>query len=61
MMRFVSALESRGMTVVDLRPEFEENGEPFSYHFENDGHWNELGHALAAEVIAERMRSIYSE
>ncbi|MBD3307173.1 hypothetical protein GF339_12150 [candidate division KSB3 bacterium] len=48
---FVSLLEAQGLDVVDLRPHFEANGDPLSYHFAHDGHWNERGHRKAAEVL----------
>ena len=38
---------------IDLRTEFENAGNPLHFHFTNDGHWNESGHALAASVIAK--------
>jgi len=55
---FVETLRKRGFEVVDLRSDFEANGDPLSYHFENDGHWNEAGHALAAQVIAGRLAEL---
>ncbi len=47
----VSSLEESGASVVDLRPYFEEGGNPLQYYFRNDGHWNERGHRKAAEAI----------
>ena len=52
---FVSSLRQRGMAVVDLRPAMEQNGPPLRYHFPNDGHWNRLGHSLAAEHLAREL------
>jgi lysophospholipase L1-like esterase len=49
---FAAALVRRGVSVLDLRPKFEAGGQPLAYHFANDGHWNPLGHRLAAEEIA---------
>jgi len=54
----VAALQARGVNVVDLRPLMEAAGAPLSYHFANDGHWNPRGHRLAAQAIAERLRSL---
>jgi hypothetical protein len=53
---FVDRLRALGLNVIDLRPGFEQNGNPLGYHFKNDGHWNPRGHALAAEIIASGLR-----
>jgi hypothetical protein len=50
---FIKNLKDYGMTVVDLRDRFEQSGNPLSYHFANDPHWNKEGHRLAAEALAE--------
>src|SRR5262249_32286618 len=50
---FIGSLRNSGMIVVDVRDRFEHNGNPLSYYFANDGHWNKEGHRLAAEVLAE--------
>jgi len=50
--RFVSLLREVGLSVIDLRPIFEAGGDPLQYHFKENPHWNEKGHALAARVIA---------
>lgn len=51
--RFIRLLKENNLKTVDLRPLFEENGRPFDYCFKNDGHWNELGHRAAAEMLAK--------
>jgi hypothetical protein len=51
----VAGLHEHGLAVLDLRAPFEAGGAPLQYHFANDGHWNEKGHALAAEAIAKRL------
>ena len=48
---FAAALAARGLEVVDMKPLFEEGGDPLAYHFKSDGHWNVAGHALAARAI----------
>jgi hypothetical protein len=50
---FIDGLTASGMTVVDMRARLEAAGNPLSYHFANDGHWNQAGHQLAAEVLSE--------
>ena len=50
-----SALDDRGFDVLDLRALFEAGGAPLQYHFANDGHWKERGHAVAAQAIAARL------
>ncbi len=50
---FIKILKASGMIVVDPRDRFEQSGNPLSYHFANDGHWNKEGHQLAAEALAE--------
>lgn len=52
---FVAALRQRGIDVLDLRPMLEAKGTPLAYHFANDGHWNPIGHALAAEAISQHL------
>jgi hypothetical protein len=50
---FVDKLRKSGMIVIDMRNRFERDGNPLSYHFANDGHWNAEGHHAAAEALAE--------
>lgn len=51
--KLVSLLKELKMNTIDLRPYFEEEGNPLQYHFKNDGHWNEKGHLKAAQIIAK--------
>ncbi len=55
---FVVLAKDRGLTVVDLRAALEEGGDPLSYHFQYDGHWNQRGHRKAAEEIAAALRPL---
>ncbi len=48
---FAKLLAVNGINFIDLRKPFEASGKPLSYHFKNDGHWNEKGHKLAAKEI----------
>ena len=59
----VSLLKESGAKIIDLRPFFEEGGNPLQYYFRNDGHWNERGHLKAAEAVAgflNQNRALYS-
>lgn len=53
---FVAALAERGLQMVDMKDSFEKGGDPLVFHFPSDGHWNEAGHALAAEAIGSYSR-----
>ena len=50
---FRSRAESLGYEVIDLDPFFFKHYATYGQRFEypHDGHWNELGHALAAEAV----------
>ena len=50
---FVDLLRTAGLQVVDVRHRIEADGNPLSKHFANDGHWNAVGHRMAAEALAE--------
>jgi hypothetical protein len=52
---FLAALRARQIDTVDLKPAFEKDGAPLSYHFRNDGHWNPAGHELAARLIGTHL------
>ena len=56
---FVESLRARDLKVVDIRQVFEAiSDDPlYRFHFKNDGHWNEEGHAVAAEAIARQLRN----
>ena len=44
-----------GISFVDLTPRFVAEGRTRTLYF-RDSHWNEAGHALAAEVVAEHLQ-----
>jgi hypothetical protein len=50
---FIDGLRTYGMSVVDMRDRLEAGGNPLSYHFANDGHWNSAGHRMAAKALSE--------
>jgi len=49
--KFTSMLVADGLRIVDMKPIFEEGGNPLQYHFPHNGHWNEKGHKLAAAAL----------
>jgi len=52
---FISKAELLGYEVIDLDPRFFEHYAAHAQRFEypHDGHWNEIGHALAAKAVLE--------
>jgi len=55
--RFIRLLKKKRLNVVDLKPVFEQSGNPLGYHFAVEGHWNVAGHKLAADTLAGNLRS----
>ena len=53
---FVDRLKQLGLRFVDVRPTFEEEGDPMKNYFVNDGHWSPRGHASAARAIFRHMK-----
>ena len=51
--RFVQLLQEERLKVVDMKPRFEQGGQPLDFYFKTDGHWNASGHAVAAEALAQ--------
>ena len=51
-MEFSRELKNQGVRVLDLLDSFNATGEPLSYYFKNDAHWNPRGHRLAGRGIA---------
>jgi hypothetical protein len=52
---FTRMLKDSGLALVDMKPVFEAAGDPTSFYFKNDPHWNAKGHALAADAIAKHL------
>jgi len=50
--QFVQSLRDARVPLVDMRPIFEQTGDPLAFYFRNDPHWNPRGHAAAAEALA---------
>ena len=56
-----SAIKANGIDILDLKPIFETEGHPLDYHFQNDGHWKPIGHAKAAEALAEHLKARFGD
>ncbi|MBT7903328.1 SGNH/GDSL hydrolase family protein [Candidatus Woesearchaeota archaeon] len=50
-------LINKKFTIINLEPLFIEKNKNNSHYFEIDGHWNEKGHELAAEVLKQYLLS----
>ena len=50
-------IKANGIDILDLKPVFEAKGHPLDYHFQNDGHWKPVGHAKAAEALAQHLKA----
>lgn len=50
---FIALLKKSNISFVDMKPILEAAANPLQYHFRKDGHWNESGHAKAAEALAK--------
>ena len=48
---FISLLNEQQLDVIDLKHAFEQSGNPLSFHYRKEGHWNAKGHHRAAEEI----------
>jgi hypothetical protein len=53
---FLENLSQRHLNYVDMRPYFEELGDPLKYNFRYDVHWNAAGHLLAGKKLAEYIK-----
>ena len=56
-MEFSNELKNQGVRVLDLLDVFNATGEPLTYYFKNDAHWNPRGQRLAAETIAAYIKA----
>lgn len=59
--RLAAELGDRYSLVIDLRPAFSGERALSRYYFPNEAHWNGRGHAVAANVIAERLTAAWGE
>lgn len=48
---FVNILKTKRVRVIDMRPIFEDSGNPIQFSYLHNGHWNNEGHQRAAEAI----------
>jgi hypothetical protein len=51
--QFMDHLRTSGVSFIDMRPVFEKLGDPLSFYFKSDPHWNPRGHAAAAQALHE--------
>ena len=51
-------LDDLGVEHIDLTPSLAAQGREKRLYFYSDGHWNATGHAVAASVVAERLRGM---
>jgi hypothetical protein len=48
---FLRLLRDAGLQILDLRGALESGGEPLTYYFQTDPHWNDLGHSVAGHEL----------
>lgn len=53
--RLAELCEAEGVAYLDLAPRFRRTGQPLSFYYPHNGHWNALGHAEVARWISERL------
>ena len=53
--KFIRTLKNSGLRFIDMRKAQELGGNPMRFHFKNDGHWEPIGHKLAASRLAYQM------
>ena len=51
----LDVLKRNDITALDLTPEFSRRNTNNTFYFDIDGHWNEKGHELAADLIEEEL------
>ena len=49
--QFINKLKIYDLNIIDMLEHFEAGGNPLSYYFPNNGHWNEHGHQKVSEVL----------
>jgi len=54
---FVRMLREAGVEVVDPKAALEAGGDPLSYYFKTDPHWNPRGHEIAARELFKALQA----
>ncbi len=54
--KFKELLAAMPVTIVDMKPILEEAGDPMSFYFKTDSHWNAAGHRQAADALTRAIR-----
>ncbi len=54
---FIKELNNQKINYVDIRSLMEKNGEPLKYHFKYDGHWTREAHQIAAQALANTVKT----
>jgi len=58
---FVRMAREAGLTVIDVKPTLEAQGDPLSCYFKTDPHWNARGHAVAAGELLKAIQARESQ
>lgn len=58
---FIQFFESQNIDYIDLLPPLLEKAGESRLYFRNDDHWNEKGHAVAAEAISKKLEELLQQ